>query len=92
MPAESQASQRVRHIAKAPANPFLFVYERNTMTARLRRERSASSNPCSGAYMDPTGFLSDRARPRAKECQVHSPDRFSMGEMQIFHLSTLSTK
>jgi hypothetical protein len=59
--AESQASQRVRYVAKAPANPFPLVYERNTMSARLRRKALSFVKPLLAARLHPTGFLLARS-------------------------------
>ena len=84
MPAESQAEHCVRHVAKAPANPFLSVYEMQCDTcqvlARLTRPL-VETIPARDRH--PTGLLdlSDRARLPTKGTPgtSHPPDRFSMG-------------
>jgi hypothetical protein len=64
-------SHRVRYIAKAPANPFLFVYDRNTMVPRLKRV-SFSKTPAhtSGGYI-----LRDSCQTKARPPAEGQQDR-----------------
>lgn len=101
MPAESQASQRVRHVAKAPANPFLFVYECNpTVVIRYllgtcQANQTLGRNKIPARDRHPAGLLdrtcqTERVRPQRNTRHIPSiPRSFLHGHK--CKSSTLST-
>ena len=89
MLAESQALQRVRHVAKAPANPFPLVYE--TQHDACQAKTLCQNTPARDGQTSYGINLSDRAltvRPqRRKEHQAHPIPLIASPRvrMQIFH-------